>query len=292
MTIPEAKIIVDNFHMNNGTYTEEEFFLYTEAAQFLIRETGEAFYMRTLGSNYYQRKEYDLALKYYGMAAELGDEYAMSGLGYIWYYGRTGKVDYEKAFKYFSQIKNDINAQYKIADMYKNGYYVEKDEKKYQEIIEQLYKDHYHSTDDWNDASIALRLGKIRAAEGKTEEAIRLLSEAKESLEWCISENAFFGSYSLIQGVVEKLYELKPLDTADMDFFDLYELLKKPTKVEFTYYGKRHTAESSEEEDGTIAVCFDGKWYHTINDMMMNAKINGELVTQDIWNVENIRIEG
>jgi len=290
MTIPEAKIIVDNFHMNNGTYTEEEFFLYTEAAQFLIRETGEAFYMRALGSNYYQRKEYELALKYYGMAAELGDEYAMSGLGYIWYYGRTGKVDYEKAFKYFSQIKNDINAQYKIADMYKNGYYVEKDEEKYREIIERLYKEYYHSTDDWNDASLALRLGKIRAVEGKIDEAIRLLSEAKEALEWCISENAFFGSYSLMQGVVEKLYELKPLDTDDMNFFDLYELLKKPTKVKFTYYGKKHTIESSEEEDGTIAVCFDGKWYHTINDMMMNAKINGELVTQDIWSVEDIEV--
>lgn len=46
--------------MNNGTYTEEEFFLNTEAAQFLIRETGEAFYVRALGSNYYQIKEYDL----------------------------------------------------------------------------------------------------------------------------------------------------------------------------------------------------------------------------------------
>ena len=290
MTIPEAKIIVDRFHQNNGQYTEEEFFLYTEAAQFLIRETQDPFYMAALGGEYYGMKKYDLALKYYGMAAEYGNEFALMGLGYIWYYGRTGTVDYEKAFNCFFKVKNDINAKYKIADMYKNGYYVEKDEKKYREIIEQLYKEYYHSTDDWNDASIALRLGKIRADEGKIDEAIQLLSEAKESLMWCTSENAFFGSYSLMQGVIEKLYELKPLDTADMNFFDLYELLKKPTKVKFTYYGKKHIIESSEEEDGTIAVCFDGKWYHTINDMMMNAKINGELVTQDIWNVEDIEV--
>jgi len=119
-----------------------------------------------------------------------------------------------------------------------------------------------------------------------------LLSEAKESLEWCISENACFESYSFMQDVVEKLYELKPLDAANMNFFDLYELLKKPIKVQFTYYGKKYTIESSEEEDGTIAVCFDGKLYRTINDMMMNAKINGKLVTKNIWSVEDIRING
>jgi len=95
-----------------------------------------------------------------------------------------------------------------------------------------------------------------------------------------------------MQDVVEKLYELKPLDAANMNFFDLYELLKKPIKVQFTYYGKKYTIESSEEEDGTIAVCFDGKLYRTINDMMMNAKINGKLVTKNIWSVEDIRING
>ena len=290
MTIPEAEIICEQFFDKNGNFNDEEFFLYTEAAQFLIRETQEPRHMYNLAIVYEWRKSYDLACKYFERAAEQGYSDAYIGLAYIWYYGRTGKTDYEKAFNYFSKCGNDLNAQYKIADMYKNGYYVEKDEEKYREIIERLYKQFYHSTDDWNDASLALRLGKIRAAEGKTDEAIRLLSEAKESLEWCINENAFFGSYSLMQGVVEKLYELKPLDTADMNFFDLYELLKKPTKVQFTYFGKKHTIESSEEEDGTIAVCFDGKWYHTINDMMMNAKINGELITQDIWSVEDIEV--
>ena len=289
MTLPEAKVIWDKFFEKN-VYIEEEIFLFSEAAHFLIRETQDAAYMHSLAVVYEWIESYDLAYKYYKMAAEQGCKYSYLGLGDIWYYGRTGKTDYEKAFYYFLKCDDDLNAQYKIADMYKNGYYVEKDEKKYREIIEQLYKDHYHSTDDWNDASIAFRLGKIRAAEGKTKEAIQLLSEAKESLEWCISENASFDSYSFMQDVIEKLYDLKPLDTANMNFFDLYELLKKPIKVQFTYYGKKYTIESSEEEDGTIAVCFDGKWYRTINDMMMNAKINGKLVTKNIWSVEDIRI--
>lgn len=290
MTIPEAEIICDQFFDKNGNFTEEEFFMYTEAAQFLIRETQDPRHTYNLAIVYEWRKSYDLACKYFEMAAENGYTDAYIGLAYIWYYGRTGKTDYEKAFNYFSKCGDDLNAQYKIADMYKNGYYVEKDEEKYREIIEQLYKDYHHSTDNWNDASLGIRLAKIRANEGKTDEAIQLLFDAKESLTWCISDNSFFGSYSLMQGLISDLYSLKPLDTEDMDFFDLYELLKKPVELQFTYNGHKHNIESSEEEDGTIAVCFDEKWYHSVNDMMMDAKINGELISQDIWSVEDIEV--
>ena len=93
-----------------------------------------------------------------------------------------------------------------------------------------------------------------------------------------------------MQGLISDLYHLRPLDTEDMDFFDLYELLKKPVKLRFTYNGKKHNVESSEDEDGTIAVCFDKKWYHSVNDMMMDAKVNGELISQDIWSVEDIEV--
>ncbi|WP_294412867.1 tetratricopeptide repeat protein [uncultured Ruminococcus sp.] len=290
MTIPEAKIICNQFFDKNGCYTEEDFFLYTEATQYLIRETQNPRHMYNLAIAYEWRKEYELAYKYFQMAADQGYADAYLGLGYIWYYGRTGKTDYEKAFYWFSKCGNDLNAQYKIADMYHNGYYVEKDEEKYQEIIERLYHDYYHTTDDWNDASLGIRLAKIRTKQGKTKEAIQLLLEAKESLMWCISKNAFFGSYSLMQGLIDKLYRLQPLDTNELDLFDLYELLKKPVKVQFTYGNSKHHIESSEEEDGTIAVCFDGKWYHNINEMMMNARINGELISQDPWSVEDIEV--
>ena len=224
------------------------------------------------------------------MTAEHGYKDAYIGLAYIWYYGRTGKTDYEKAFYWFSKAGDDINAQYKIADMYKNGYNVEKDMQKYREIIEHLYKEYYHSTDDWNDASLGIRLAEIRSNDGKKDEAIELLLEAKESLMWCISENAFFGSYSLMQGLIKQLYELKPLDIDGMDLFDFYEFLKKPVKASFTYCGRKHNIESSDEEDGTVAVCLDGKWYRSVNDMMMNAKIDGVLISQDPWSVEDIEV--
>ena len=111
MTISEAQIIVDSFRKNNGHYTEDEFFLYTEAAGLIIRETNDPECMLELGGYYYEQKNYDLALKYYEMSAVLGYGAAIVGLGYIWYYGRTGTVDYEKAFHYFSMAGDDPIAQ-------------------------------------------------------------------------------------------------------------------------------------------------------------------------------------
>ena len=116
MTIPEAKTIVENYYQKNGNNTEEECFLLTEALSFLIHETNNSRYMVQLGGFYYYQKNYELALKYYTMAAELGNESAVIGLGYIWYYGRTGIVDYEKAYKYFSKVEGDPVADYKLAD--------------------------------------------------------------------------------------------------------------------------------------------------------------------------------
>ena len=83
-------------------------------------------------------KRFDLALKYYEMAASYDYDEAYECLGYIWYYGRTGERDYKKAFEYFSKMMNKghLVASYKVADMYKNGYYVEKNMETYKKIIE------------------------------------------------------------------------------------------------------------------------------------------------------------
>ena len=56
---------------------------------------------------------------------------ALCNLGYCWYYGRHQECDYEKAHRYFSLcalLYDDPNALYKLGDMYKNGFAVEKDE--------------------------------------------------------------------------------------------------------------------------------------------------------------------
>ena len=91
--------------------------------------------MTNLGSLYYTgrcgEQNYEKAVEYYTMADRLGERQATENLGYCYYYGRTGDVDYKKAYHYFVKgaLDNHLNSLYKIGDMYKNGYYVEKDEK-------------------------------------------------------------------------------------------------------------------------------------------------------------------
>lgn len=89
--------------------------------------------MCNLGSLYYTgragEQDYEKAAYYYHMADMAGNRQATENLGYIYYYGRTGQKDYEKAFKYFVKgaLDGHLRSLYKVGDFYKNGYYVEKD---------------------------------------------------------------------------------------------------------------------------------------------------------------------
>ena len=69
MTILEARNICRNYYdLTNPS--EEDRFLLAEALDFLITETKEPDYMVELGGMYYEQRRFDLALKYYEMAAE------------------------------------------------------------------------------------------------------------------------------------------------------------------------------------------------------------------------------
>ena len=59
-----------------------------------------------------------------------GSRQAQENLGYCYYYGRSIDKDYEKAFHYFAlgAFDGHLRSLYKIGDMYRNGYYVEKSE--------------------------------------------------------------------------------------------------------------------------------------------------------------------
>lgn len=88
--------------------------------------------MNDLGALYYDGRgccqDFTKAVYYYEMAAAHGSEIARESLGYCYYYGRDIPVDYEKAFNCFAEgaFLGRLNSLYKIGDMYRNGYYVEK----------------------------------------------------------------------------------------------------------------------------------------------------------------------
>ncbi len=280
MTVQEAwNIYRDYFTLTNPG--EEDDFRCMEALDFLIHETGEARYMVALGGFHYSAHRYDLALKYYEMAAEFDNIDALVGLGYIWYYGRTGTRDYEKAFRYYDRARQlgDVQAAYKVADMYKNGYYVQRDVEKYREIIESLYPKVCDAV-NLNDPlpEIFTRLAAIRAEQGRTEEALSLYDQARDFLSQRIQDHPFFGDLNIMKWMIADIYRLRPFDEEDFSLYDLFWLLERPVKVRFIFDSETHEVEAVQEEGG-LSIRLDDAWYRTVDDFFGKAEIDGELIT-------------
>jgi tetratricopeptide (TPR) repeat protein len=280
MTVSEAHRMAREYYRISNP-TEEDDFRLIEALSFIIEETKDPHAMMDLGGWYYGKRRFDLALKYYDMAAEYKLTSAYACLGYIWYYGRTGEKDFEKAFKYYSLAADagDLESAYKVADMYKNGYAVEKDYEKYKSIIKDLYEK-VKNADDLFDPlpQIFIRLARIKTEEGETVEAINLYFEAKNFLAQRLRINSFFGDLNNMKWLIEELYKLIEFEESDFDFYDMYYLLTHPCKITFKYEGKTHTVEAV-EEDGEIVINFDGKWFRTRDDFFQKATINNTLLT-------------
>lgn len=291
MTVTEAMQIEMNFY-NKQSPTEAEVFAFTEALGLLIEETKSPRYMMELGGFYYEEKRFDLALKYYEMAAEYHYPEADICLGYIWYYGRTGKRDFEKAFHHYkrSMESGNLQAAYKVADMYKNGYYVEKDYDRYCAIIEELYP-RIRNAMYLNDPlpEIYTRLARIRIEQKSFDEAEELLIQARGFLAQRIAEHPFFGDLNIMKWLMEDLQGL-PIkqDPMDFDLFNLFTVLKEPGLVHFPYGKEPHEVRAI-IEDGECVICFDGKWFRTVDDFFAKAKIKGKLLTsiyQDLYGWE------
>lgn len=280
MNFEEAYEIYELYLDKDIYCNNDEYFLFTEAAKFLYDRTGECEFITNLGAVYYERKEFDLARKYYEIAAEKNDRRACIGLGAIWYYGRTGEKDYKKAYEYFSRCKGDIKAEYMLADMYRTGRYVEKDEKKYESIIEKLYELLQYGHYKYYFPEIYSSLARIRMTQGRDDETYILLCEARKVLEYRIDNEDFFGDYTLMKGIIEDLHKNKlyPVKHPYYDVFDLYVLFTKPCKAEIVYYDvdfdtgliKEDYTEpiTAVEEDGAIVIDHNGKWYRSVDDFL------------------------
>ncbi len=295
MTIKEAQKIAREFDENRNP-SEDDIFVFTEAMNFLIDKKHDPADMMYLGGYYYEIKRFDLALKYYEMAATYDYDPAYECLGYIWYYGRTGERDYKKACEYFSKMmdKGNLVATYKVADMYKNGYYVDKDYGKYKEIIRELYPqivDAQYLDDPLPE--IFTRLAAIEAEEGNTDEAIDLYLRAKDFLAQRIMHNPFFGNLNIMKWLIEDLYKLIEPDPLEIDFFDLYYWLTRPCKIRFRCKGKYHEV-SCVEENGENVIDFEGQWYRTVDDFFKKSTIEGKLLTDTLTAMDDftLRKEG
>lgn len=290
-TIESSKQILDDYYdLTQPTYEDDIQLI--NALEYLIKETNNPEYMVELGGWYYGQKQFDLAEEYYLMAAKLDYNNAYECLGYIYYYGRVGQPDYEKAFHYYKLASDQGNlvAAYKLADMYKNGYYVQKDYPKYVQIIKDLYPKIQGATNTFDSVpEIYSRLAKIYVEEGNEDQAIQLLLIAKEFQSQRLIYSQFFGDLTIMKYIVNDLYSLIQFDPDYMDLFDLYYALQKPCKVAIEILGEDHIIEAK-YEDGLFFICMDDKNYEDVDQFFLKAKINGEPISTQYVNVNYIEI--
>lgn len=291
LTIEKAQQILDDYYdLTQPTYKDDIQLI--NALEYLIKETNNPEYMVELGGWYYGQKQFDLAEEYYLMAAKLDYNNAYECLGYIYYYGRVGQPDYEKAFHYYKLASDQGNlvAAYKLADMYKNGYYVQKNYPKYVQIIKDLYPKIQGATNTFDPVpEIYSRLAKIYVEEGNEDQAIQLLLIAKEFQSQRLIYSQFFGDLTIMKYIVNDLYSLIQFDPDYMDLFDLYYALQKPCKVAIEILGEDHIIEAK-YEDGLFFICMDDKNYEDVDQFFLKAKINGEPLSTQYVNVNYIEI--
>lgn len=302
MKYSEAINNIRNFEtkeMNGIELLKEDRILFVESLKFLIdncsSDAEKVKFLMHLGGYYYELKEFNLAEKYYLLASSLSkvDPLPSNNLGYIYYYGRTGEPNYEKAFKYFkkanelSSIVDDetswiyFQSSYKLADMYKNGYYVKKDLKKYEQIIIDLYKD-YNKYDKpiLNEFKPELfsRIGSIYLNKGDKKQALDFLLKARQALESRMTCNSFFGYFTIMKIIINQIYQIVNLDLDNLNLFDLYELSKKECSLKIEYNKKEYIFKAILEE-GTIVINFNNDWFHSIDKFFYNAKIDNKKIS-------------
>jgi len=291
MTAAEAIRIRREFY-NNGEPAQQEA-AFVEATEYLIYTTHDPRYMTALGGYYYGIRRFDLALKYYELAAGYDDMGAIAGLGYIWYYGRTGAPDYEKAFRYYSKAAklDDIVCRYKVADMYAQGLYVKQDKAKYRRIIEQLARELRDARSLGEPVpEVFSRLARIRREQGRNREALELLLKAKDFLAQRISYDPFFGNLSIMEGIARDIRELSGDWQEILGLYALPLLLNAPCTVSFTLDGRRCEV-CAEEEDGTLYIRFGDKYYRSGSELLEKARVGERLLTAVFDEITELTLE-
>ena len=112
-----ARCYHDGFGVSRNL--EKAFELYYKAC-----ELGSESACLDLGGAYYDRKEYDKALKIFKMAADRGYASCIANIGLMYYYGRGVPSDVNEAARLFGEAadKGDAMAQYNLAICLYYGY--------------------------------------------------------------------------------------------------------------------------------------------------------------------------
>ena len=104
-------------------------FILTEADNNAV-SLGDSNYLINKGAALNNPDTYKESVDYYNLAAALGNSHAISNLGYCYLYGRGVEANLSLALAYFriAAMKHDIDAMYKLGDIYSRDKWGIKDE--------------------------------------------------------------------------------------------------------------------------------------------------------------------
>lgn len=169
------------------------------------------------------KKSEECVLKLFELSEDEQDRsFFANTLGYIYYYGRTtnGVPDYEKAYKYFSfaAFNGVYEAQYKIADMYRNGYGVIKSRRTAENIVSRLYYENSEYIQkgifDSKFADVAFRLGNLykddkNYYESDFEKMLDLYYQARFAIRMRMNETNYYGDEKVAAAIDDALAQTK-----------------------------------------------------------------------------------
>lgn len=131
-------------------------------------------------------------MKYFTISAAGGENHAYFYIGYIYYYGLTGKTDYEKAWNCFMVMAGwHTLSTIMAAVMYREGCYVKQDYSRYREIIEDMYQN--AGIQAVCAPHLYFHMAEIRRKEGRFEEAVDFYKTAEEKLDEILFGDPYVG---------------------------------------------------------------------------------------------------
>lgn len=214
-----------------NTATQEEVELYKKVAQELCGE-NDVSGLLAVGYGCYGgnrafpcdwKKAEECMLKLMDIVNKLPDRaFYANTLGYIYYYGRTtnGTPDYKKAYKYFSfsAFNGIYEAEYKIADMFNNGYGVPKSPETAFNIVYRLYKENLKLVMDGNFdnkfADVALRMGNYSQSHNlpyyvSKSDVVGYYQQALFAIKMRMFEGNYYGDKKVAESIKSTLDEFK-----------------------------------------------------------------------------------
>ena len=283
MTYDRAVEILDRL-FSEPEIRESDEPLFIECLMFLATQDGRdlqgeaQFY---LGEYYSSYDRYDIAEKYWKMGAENGFDACYSGLGDVYCFEESMKRDYKKAFEYYSKGAelDNLYCKRRVAEMYRDGQYVEKDLTKFKELISELYISTKDNEEHWKMyPDIAYQYAEMLYDEDRKSEATAIYAELLVKFKEFIAYRRYTGSIDYLIKAVDRYYQLVDFEEKDLDLYTMSYLMKNPVMIHFMYNNETFEVETVDEE-GEIVVRFGEKWYRSVEDFYMDARIGENSIT-------------